>query len=226
MAVELPMHLKQLEPLGSALDIIRYLAKHPEGAAWTEEICDDLDISERRFSKAMRRLVTNNYMQMRGDSRYELGRKGVSSAEELAEYDAQAPLGNNTETGKVSRDIVVAMPRQLVAGQPTDVTIGFEPLSDGFDTAADVVLRFEVLNGSLNTRDEMLKLGASAHKQTVELTPSFYDQVRFKVQVYQLSPDGEDLSECGGLYVDVDVVPTDAIHTLTAYNANVIFTSG
>jgi hypothetical protein len=225
MAVELPMHLKQLEPLPSALDIIRYLAKHPEGAAYPEEICDDLEISERRFSKAMRRLVTNNYMQMRGDSRYELGRKGVTSAEELAEYDAQAPSDGGAGAGKVSREMVIALPRQLVAGETSSVHIGFEPLSEGFSSPADVILRFEVLNGSLNNRDEMLKLGASAYKQTVELTPSFYDQVRFKVQVFQLSEDGEDLSDCGGLYVDVDVVPANPVQTLTAYNGSIVFKS-
>lgn len=223
MPAQLPMHLIQLESLPSALDLLRYLAKHPERAAWPEEMMDDLQISERRYSKAMRRLVTNNYTQMRGDNRFELTRKGEAAAQELAAYDAEAPTSDASAQGTIQRTLVVALPRQLAAGQPVDVVVGFEPVAQGFTPPADVVVRFEALHADISTRDEMLKLSRAAEVCRLTLTPSFYDAVRLKVQVFQLSEDGEDLTDCGGTYVDVDVVAAQPNNVLTAYSSKIAF---
>jgi DNA-binding MarR family transcriptional regulator len=223
MPAQLPMHLVQLESLPSALDLLRYLAKHPERAAWPEEIMDDLQISERRYSKAMRRLVTNNYTQMRGDNRFELTRKGEAAAEELAAYDAEAPASNASALGKIQRTLVVALPRQLAAGQPTDVLVGFEPVAQGFTPPADVVVRFEALHADISTHDQRLKLSRAAEVCRLTLTPSFYDAVRLKLQVFQLSEDGEDLTNCGGTYIDVDVVAAQPNNILTAYSSEMTF---
>lgn len=219
---ELPMHLKQLEALPSALDILRYLAQQEDTAASPEDVCDALGISDRRFNKALRRLVTNNYMNMRADFLYELTRKGKSSAQELAEYDAAGPRSDGLAAGQVSRDVVIAIPRQLTSGQPTEILFGIEPHSgDGFRTPTDVVLRLDVVNGSMNTRDRMVQLGASAYRSSFSVTPGNYDQIRFKIQVFQLSEDGEDLSDCGGMYVDVGVVEHDVSANMVAYSTSV-----
>lgn len=219
---DLPMHLQQLEALPSALDILRYLAQQVDTAASPEDVCDALGISDRRFNKALRRLVTNNYMNMRADFLYELTRKGKSSAQELAEYDAAGPRNTGLRAGQVSRDVVIAIPRQLVSGQTTEVLFGIEPhLGDGFRNTTDVVLRFDAVNASINTRDKMVQLGASAYRSSFSVTPGKYDQVRFKVQVFQLSEDGEDLSDCGGMYVDVHVIEGATNEALIAYSTSV-----
>jgi hypothetical protein len=224
MPIELPMHLKQLEALPSALDIIRYLANHPLGAADPEEICADLNISDIRFRKAMRRLVTNNYMQMRSDQKYELVRKGISSAEELAAYDAEAPDNSGLALGMVAREMVVALPRQLATGQTVTAYVGFKPHDGtGFETAADVVLRLEAVHGYLNTTDEMVRLDKRSYRKAIDITPENYDQLRLKIKVFQLSDDGEDLHDCGGIYVDVDVVEDHPIPNMIAYNADIQF---
>ncbi len=223
MPAQLPMHLVQLESLPSALDLLRYLAKHPEGAAWPEEMMDDLQISERRYSKAMRRLVTNNYTQMRWDNRFELTLKGKAAADELAAYDAQAPTKSDAKQGTIQRNLVIALPRQLAAGEPVEVLVGFEPTSQGFTPPADVVLRFEGLHADLSTRDELIKLTPTAQICRLMLVPSFYDAVRLKVQVFQLSEDGEDLTDCGGTYIDVDVVAAQPNNVLTAYSSPITF---
>jgi predicted transcriptional regulator len=223
MPAQLPMHLIQLESLPSALDILRYLAKHPERAAWPEEMMNDLQISERRYAKAMRRLVTNNYTQMRVDNRFELTRKGQAAVEELAAYDASAPAASAPTSSTIHRELVIALPRQLAAGTPAEVMIGFEPAAQGFASPKDVVLRFEAVHADLSTRDEMLKLTRTAEVRRLTLTPSFYDTVRLKVQVFQLSDDGEDLSDCGGTYVDVGVVAADPDEALTAYSRRIAF---
>ncbi len=223
MPAQLPMHLVQLESLPSALDLLRYLAKHPERAAWPEEMMDDLQISERRYAKAMRRLVTNNYTQMRFDNRFELTRKGEAAAEELAAYDAEAPSNSASKQGTIQRNLVIALPRQLAAGEPVEVMVGFEPTSHGFTPPTDVVLRFEAFHADLSTRDELIKLTPTAQVCRLMLVPSFYDAVRLKVQVFQLSEDGEDLTDCGGTYIDVDVVTTQPNNVLTAYSSPITF---
>ena len=77
---ELSMHLKKLETLPGALDIIRYLDESETGYADADDITYDLDMSSRRFGKATRRLVTNGYIQMRSDYVYELTRRGGRAA--------------------------------------------------------------------------------------------------------------------------------------------------
>lgn len=227
MPAQLPMHLVQLESLPSALNILRYLGRHVEGAAFPEEMMDDLNISERRYSKAMRRLVTNSYTQMLPDTRFELTRKGHSAAEELTVYDADAPVHTGVSEGMVERDLVIALPRQLAAGEPADILVGFEPASaSSFASPLGIVLRFEALNASVSTTDELTRLGSSAAVHRVTLTPSFYDQARFKVQVFQLSEDGEDLTDCGGLYVDIPVVTAQPDTRLIAYNSSVTLLVG
>lgn len=223
MSAQLSMPLMQLESLPSALDIVRYLAKHPEHAAWPEEIMDDLQISERRYAKAIRRLVTLEYARMRGDNRYELTRKGEAAADELIAYDAQTPSSNHQGAPLLRRHVVIALPRQLAVGQPTEVLIGFEPTSSGFVTPVEVALRLETHHAELNIRDELLKLSRAAITRRFTLTPSFYDAVRLTVKVFQLAADGEDLTYCGGTYVDVHVVPAQPNNLLTAYRAAITF---
>lgn len=222
MPAQLPMHLVQLESLPSALDLLRYLANHAEEAAFPEEMMEDLAISERRYSKAMRRLVTNSYTQMLPDNRFELTHKGISAAEELAVYDADAPTSAPIAQGSVERDLIVAVPFQLAAGEPAEILVGFEPMSSSsFARSTEVVLRFEAIHASLSVRDESVTLDSGALVQRLMMTPSFYDQARLKVQVFQISEDGEDLSDCGGLYVDLDVVASQPNTTLVAYNSSV-----
>lgn len=222
MAVEMPMHLIQLEALPSALDILRYLYQLPSHTADMDDICAHLGISERRFNKAIRRLVTIGYLQMKSDYNYELVRKGMNVAEELAEYDRNAPADSRLKAGKINRLVMVALPRQVTAQESTTVFFGFPP-SEGFNVPADVIVRFEAFHAQLSTSDEMLKLGDDAVSQTFTLTPELFDQVRLKVRVFQLSEDGSDLTDCGGMFVDVDVVLKDADSRLVAYSTPLAF---
>lgn len=224
MSAELPMYLKQLEALPSALDIIRLVGKHPQRAADMDDICDALGISERRFSKAIRRLVTNGYLQMRSDYSYELGRKGAQAVLDLAEYDQNAPAERKLGAGKLMRDLYIAMPRRLQADITTDVIVGFAG-ARGFDTPMDVILRFDALHASVSTQDEMLKLGNRPYRHTLTLTPKLYTQARLRVQVFQLSLDGEDLTDCGGMFVDVDVTTGTSDTRLVAYQTAIEFTA-
>lgn len=220
---ELSMDLKRLESVGSALDIIRFLHAQPAGYADSDDIMEGLDISERRFGKAVRRLVTTGYIQMRSDYVYELTTQGVTAADELAAFDAAAPADSGIDSG-LQRKILIAVPRSLVASKPSSLHIGFPPDS-AFQTMSQVVVQISAVHADLDPdADIMLDLGTEAVAQQLSITPQAYDQVRLRLQAYQLSPNGDDVSPCGGMYVDVDVVPDGEPGGLIAYGVDLTFT--
>jgi len=220
---ELSIELKKLETLRGAFDILRYLSEDdiPAGA---DDICDDLDMSDRRFGKAIKRLVTRSYVQMNSDYAYFLTQKGINAAEELAAFDAGGGSKQPTNENKVMRRLLVALPRQLMAGQTTDVHVGIQSGNGSLATPADIVMRVSAVHALLSGNDdEIMKLNDAAITQTLQLTPEMYTQVRVKVQVFQIAPNGEDINMCGGLYVDVDVNASDSQEGLIAYASDVAF---
>lgn len=222
MIVEMPLYLKQLEPLPSALDIMRFFHRRNNQPADTVDVCEGLGISERRFSKAIRRLITNNYLQMLSDYTYELTRKGLQAAEELAEYDANAPEDRGIPEGKIARQFAIALPRTVLAKKPTTLHFGFAATSAQF-SQADVIVRCNAIHADLGATDTMLKLTNSSYTNTLTLTPQAYSQIRLRVSVFQLSEHGDDLMNCGGMYVDIDVA-TDGSYPLVAYEGRMLFT--
>lgn len=221
---ELSVELKKLETVRGAFDVIRYLSEDdtPAGA---DDICDDLDMSDRRFGKAIKRLVTRSYVQMNSDYQYFLAQKGISAAEELAAFDAAGGAQRVVNTNKVMRRLLVALPRQLTAGQTTDVQIGIESdASNSLATPADIVVRVSAIHALLSgSNDEIMKLNNDVITQTMQLTPEMYTQVRVKIQIFQIAPNGEDITMCGGLYVDTTVGVEDIQGGLIAYASDIAF---
>ena len=221
---ELPLHLQRLEPLKGALDIIRFLGAS-DSPADADTICDSLDMSDRRFGKAIKRLVTVKYVDMNMEYEYQLTEKGQDAAAELAEYDSAGPVVETKDANKVHRRLTLAVPQQLVAGHTSDLHLGFHPdTGNQFDSSADVVLRISTIHALLSgSGDEMLKLDNASKQHTFQITPERYSQVRLKVQVFQLAPNGEDISMCGGMYVDMDVQGSGDPSGYLAYGTDVAF---
>src|SRR5689334_19231476 len=149
---ELPIDLRKLEPVGSAFDILTYLYDAEDYAADGDSIMEDLDISSRRFDKAKRRLVTTGYIQMRSDYYYELTRKGVESAEILANYEGKGSSGSDG----VQRQVLLVLPRNLVYGQSSTLQVAIAP-SDEFPAQADLIVRLAATYAKLGDFDEMVK---------------------------------------------------------------------
>ncbi|RMG89849.1 MAG: MarR family transcriptional regulator [Chloroflexi bacterium] len=219
---ELPFRLKTLEPLPGALDIIRYLGKLEEPVADIDTLCDELGLSDRGFSKAIRRLVTKGYVQMVGDQVYRLTDQGRTAADELAEYDANAPEEAETEDLRVERKLIVAIPEKPVAKQPSNVFIGFDAADANaeLDDDAQMVLRVSAIHGQIDG-DEMLDLGNDPAYNTFTLIPDAYTKLRLRVEAYQLNPNDDGIETCGGLYVDIDVSNTGESGDYKAYSTNV-----
>lgn len=219
---ELSFELKKLETLRGAFDIIRYLAREDEPVG-ADDICDDLDMSDRRFGKAIKRLVTRSYVQMNSDYEYFLAKNGISAAEELAAFDAAGGAQESISENKIVRRLLVALPRQLTAGETADMHIGIEnDNGQSLAALADIVLRVSTIHALLSGGDdEIMKLGNDSMSKALHITPEMVNQVRVKVQVVQLAPNGEDITMCGGLYVDVNVGTDDNQNSLVAYASDI-----
>jgi len=225
--MELPYHLKTLEPLPSALDIIRFLGAISAPNADMDEICDGLDISDRRFSKAIRRLVTKGYVQMDGDLIYRLNERGQEAAETLKEYDANAPADDDSDDAAaveaIKRRLILAIPHTLVAQQANPIFVG---LAGGDNDAtlnppADMVVRLSVTNGEPSTPEEsLIKFADQPIQQGFSVTPGTFDRARIRVQIFQLGPNPDDINVCGGLYVDADVSAGAANTDFVAYGTD------
>lgn len=216
---EMPIELRKLQPVRGALDILRYLSNLPDMAADSEDIVDDLGLSDRSFGKATRRLVTNGYIAMRSDYVYELTQKGEETANTLKEVEGDASAAAND--GSVQRDVVIALPRNLVAGQTAPMKIGFAPLA-GFKSS-DVVLRLQSIYANVGDFDEMQNLADGSLIIETTIAPQTYDQARLKLEVFQMSAGGDDLNAAGGMYVDVVVLPEGDMGEMIAYSVPLEF---
>ena len=90
---ELPFHLKTLEPLPGALDILRYFAAIDSPSIELDQVMPVLNLSDRAAHKAIRRLVTKQYVQMESEMTYRLTDRGQVAVRELTEYDKQTGGG-------------------------------------------------------------------------------------------------------------------------------------
>lgn len=218
---DLSLELRKLESVPAALDIINYLYDHP--AADADTICVQLGISDRRFGKANRRLITIGYIQMNGDYTYELTTRG----EELAEYSAEAggSTGGNAQANaaQIARKMLVALPDHLVAGQDAPLHIGFDK-SDDFDFATNIVIQIKPQYATVEPdSDHLMQLDANQTVERLTIKPENYDKVRLSLEVFQLSPSGNDVSACGGMYIDVPVVAETGENALVAYGTMLNF---
>src|SRR5688500_15862663 len=129
--MEMPFHLKTLPP--EALEILRYYGQQGSNIAQADDICDATGLSERGFGKAIRRLVTKNYLTMDGGQRYRLSNSG-----QRAVSDLMHAIDDDTEFGRaddddnrleayareVVRRVILAVPQPLVAAQAVNVFVG------------------------------------------------------------------------------------------------------
>lgn len=213
--MELPFHLQTLPP--EALDVLRFFHEAGEESD-VESICAGTGLSDRGFSKAIKRLVTKGYAAMVEVGIYRLTDNGVTVAGELAEYDANAPAHTEEDdTPTIQRRLVLAAPRTLPAGQPATVLVGF----DRADVGGDIVLQLSMLHGTVNgKRKDTFTLDTEpAHTQFTVTAESGRRKARLKVEVFQLGPNPDDINEAGGMYVDVDIATSAA--ELVAYATEV-----
>ncbi len=133
-----------------ALDIIRYLAGQDNYAAYDGEIIEALGLSDRSFGKAIRRLVTKEYVEMQYDGSYVLTRQGTEAAEALAAHDEEVMAESvfeedaapepAAELETASRSAIVVYPRQIPAGQAVYVFFRVDVPAEKMSKAVDAII--------------------------------------------------------------------------------------
>lgn len=223
--MELPYHLRTLPP--DALDVIRYFWSIDHTTATVDEICENVGLSERGFGKVIRRLVTKGYIVMDGNQIYRLTEQGHAAAEELASYDAVAPVDDDEdedEAERIPRRLVVVVPRLALAQEPARVVVGFTS-GTGLSAPVELVTRLSVVHGEPSAPQEAtFEVADQAVKKDFWFTPGRYTQARIRVQVFQLGPNPDDIVVCGGMYADIDVTasPDAASPELIAYGSDIV----
>lgn len=227
---EMPLSLQTL-PV-EALDILRYFGATGATSAHADDIIEGTQLTDRGFGKGVRRLVTRNYLSMSGEQRYRLTEQGQRAIESLQEYEGTQPVGAGAQAAPpepvfIRRRLVLAAPKTLLAGQPTNVFVGVDD-AHGEELLHDpqtLLIRLSTLNGDpAEPQESSLVLSNRNARQVFEITPGYYTQVRVRVQVFQFQPDEIEVEPCGGLYVDLPVTDENdaADNTLSAYGADII----
>lgn len=227
--MDLPFHLKALPP--EALDVLRYFGTLKDPVAHAMLITDEVGLSDRTFGKVIRRLVTRGYLQMDGDQAYRLSENGQDAVEELSAYDEEFPAEKRVVKvaveEKVTRKMVLVVPKTLKSGAATTFHIGFHPAGSNqyIDDEAEVVLRVSLVNAEpTRPQEATFEVENEAVHKSFTITAGTLDKARIKVQAFQLGPNPDDIAVAGGMYVDVDVASEIASAPLAAYTADISIT--
>jgi len=194
--------LQKLPP--QALELLRYLGRNQVDSGDENALAIGADMTRRSIGKAIRRLVTNNYMFMDDARVYFLTQKGKQAIADLATYDAASPQPAQTGPATIAYDLCAVIPGQLTPKQPNECQIGLSPdNSEAVEKDTQILLRFHVTGGQIATRNAVLDLSSSTSMPftSVKITPQT-DEVRVRVEAFRMM--GMDaLEEAGGMYFDV-----------------------
>jgi predicted transcriptional regulator len=220
---EISFQLRTLEPLKGAWDILRLFGSSSQSILSADEIIDSLSLSERTFSKAMRRLVTKGYLQHDGDLMYRLTDNGRNLVGELLAYDDEmrhAPQTSHQVRSAILRRMICAVPQVLSVGDEQTVFIGFHA-GDVPDDQVEVVVRLTAINASPSApQDVIFTLGSDVSYEQVVIKADEFTQVRLRLEAYQLGEMG-DITPAGGMIVDVPVTTETIDAQFVAYGTDI-----
>ncbi len=224
----LPQELQKLPP--QALDVIRCLGKHPDGA-WVDDILDGTGLSERGFGKAIRSLVTRYYAEMPEQGFYRLTALGQQAVEDLRLFDGEeSPAAPNPElASKLThvRQLAVVGPKELIAGTETLLRVGFNAPADAqnpLEEAGRVIFRLSAPGCDVEPVERPLEVAVNGPSGPVHfrVTARQVGSVRVKIETFQLIAQ-DDLQPVGGLFFDLSVAgfPTPASGEVQALGTSV-----
>jgi len=192
-----------------ALDILRYMGANEVDNVHADALMMGIGMSERSFSKGIKRLVTKGYMAMDEARFYRLTQKGYQAIEDVSAYDKTAPPQSSQQYQTLNYDLCAVVPNALNSGQSTRWHLGLEPDPMEMETlqeAVQLLLRVTATNGQVAPAEVTLTISSGQATQFAELnlTPAGGNQVRVSVEVFQLMELDEPL-EAGGMYFDINV---------------------
>ncbi|MBN2469442.1 MAG: hypothetical protein JXN59_01865 [Anaerolineae bacterium] len=167
-----------------AIDIIRYLGQQDDYTAFDDDLLEATGLSDRAYGKAIRRLVTKEYIELQYEGSYALTEIGIEAAEAIAVHDEEMQYEADVEEAdfiveeeefevvEFTRRVLVIAPRAPGVGVPAYLFLRvMETEDDPLPLSVDVV--FEL-------RGERAQVIPDQNDTTVpESAPA--DPVRFEV---------------------------------------------
>ncbi len=208
--MDLPHELRILPP--HAIDVLLYMGALPDGKADVDSICEGANLSDRAFGKAIRRLVTRNYLSMDFVGLYHLTPEGRRAYQIIAQAQSagggRAPAEDDSAPA-VTRRLVAVLPRALSIEAPATLYVSVDAPPDGqppLDAAIPLVLRVEAVNAEIAPAEQTLDVPPDqvALPVAFTLTAPAEGAVRVRVRAYRLTD--LDVAAVGGMYFDVDAV--------------------
>lgn len=202
--MELPAELTRI-PL-SSLDLLRYMGKNSVEAADAESLAEGMGVSDRAIRKAIRGLVTANYLNMDSDYVYFLTEKGTVAIEDIAEYDAANPSDDDGANAAqtVSGEIIAVAPNPINRQASTSISFGMGEVSTAKD-GSQLILRLSTTSGSISPQELTLDLGTANAPVEAFFTPSgAVGAVRVRVEAVQLY-NMTEVHPAGGMFFDVNL---------------------
>ncbi len=225
--MSLPFNLQKLP--AEALTLLRYLGQ--VSAASAEELETGTGLGNRTVGRAIRRLVTADYIFLAPTDAYQLTSDGQIAVEQIAEYDRQtqgtAPAPRHSgplspvpaptpasavaaaPAASVQRRLTAVLPRRLIAGRATDVFIGINPPANSgpLPVATQIELKLSAVGATVSPARLMLEVppDKAAIPARFNLTPAQPGRaVRVRVDAFQ-NLDADHLEPLGGMYFDAPV---------------------
>lgn len=193
-----------------ALQVLDFMSNYAEGSADLPTLEDGTGLSERSLGKAVKRLVTRNFLSMDAARFYHLTAKGSQAIELLAtgEFD-RGNEADNLET--VTYDLCAVVPAQMSSGRATPCRVGIHPAEgESLDTPAEVYLQISSDNARVNPGSVTIRVSPTQPMQSANISIIAgieEGQTRIRIEAFQLF-EMDEPKDAGGMYFDVNVGST------------------
>lgn len=210
--------LSRLPP--QALHVLRYMGNNQMSSADLDTIQNGTGLTERSTNKAIKRLVTRNFMTMDTDRIYHIAPKGIQAISALAQIDALGPQEIIEPDNSVDFDMCAVIAAQLPAGQATRWHLGLNPANnESLEHPADVYLRISAQEGQVSPATTTLSLSPENSVSSAEFSiipTAGQNKIRVRIEALQLF-EFDEPGDAGGMYFDIeigdDTSKVRAIHT-------------
>ncbi len=190
-----------------ALTVLHFMSSYIEGTADLTTLEKGTGLSERSLGKAVKRLVTRNFMAMDAARFYHLTPKGTQAIELLAtgEFDG---TNDDDSLETVTYDLCAIVPNELVSGKAAEWQVGIHPAEgETIDSPAEVYLQISAENANVRPGTVTINTSPTQPMKSANLTiianaPQGY--VRVRIEAFQLF-EMDEPGDAGGMYFDIPI---------------------
>lgn len=204
--MSLPFEITTLPP--QAIDILRYMGRLSLEQADAETIMGGTGLTDRSFSKGIKRLVTKNYMSMDSARVYHLTQKGSNAISDIAAFDAESggPVSIGQEDDTLEYDLcVVVPPGTYYVNEPSTLMLGLEPTDTPLSGEVHLIVRLDCTGGDVSHREFTASISPDLPVVVAEfdvIPDGTTGAFRLRVEAFQ-SVRMDALEEAGGMYFDI-----------------------